>query len=158
MSFDIIGDRKEGSRYDFFRDVMWLSDVKGEWWRKRIDRLLSTIMRKWIDGVENYAQYAIRRLNMYGLVVQLESKITPIPGGYELNLRFVVTGVREDIIRRRFGYLMRIAEDKDRSCTEYRSFTNQIRDRLGLGEELVEDIEEGALEQAGADSPPNGSG
>jgi len=122
---DIIGDDKDGgkgrSRGGLYKDVIWV-------WEIDDPRLLSVIrnaLRKWIDGIENFAQYIARRIQSYGFIIEMNSNIYPTNEGYNLVISFKAKGIREDVLKKNWRFLKRQLEGKYGVSRTYRKLAEQ---------------------------------
>jgi len=104
------------SRSDVFRDVVWVWEIKDT---KLLD-ILRLSVRKWVDSVENFAQYIARRLQSYGVVLEVQSNIYPISEGYMLNVSFKIRGVRESIVKSKRKILKLQAKDITTGSRKYK--------------------------------------
>lgn len=149
-SIDILSDSKDGKRFDMYKDIVWVADIAEDPAKILYLKRLRNVVRKWVDTIENYAQFIVRRMDAYGIVVQLDSSITPLPMGFELRMRINVVGVKKEFLKRGIAMMRRLIEGGMDKRREFHRFAEVEVD--------VPELEEGADEQAGADSSTNGSG
>ena len=91
-----------------FRDVIWLSDIDDPY----VLEIIRGSLRKWIDGIVNFAHYIIRKLQYYGVLIDAEDRLMPTSDGYSLIINFHVVGMRGDVAKDVIRKLRRIARGK----------------------------------------------
>jgi len=127
---DIIGEgeseKNSRKRTSLFKDIRWIYEIDNP----HLLSILRNTIRKWLDGVENFAQYMARRMQSYGLVIELNTNMYPVPEGYTLNITFKLRGIREDVLRKRLKFLRRIGWDKTQGSKEFRRAFEKIEEGL----------------------------
>jgi len=124
-------------RSDVFKGVKWVWEIKNT---KLLD-IIRLSVRKWVDSVENFAQYVARRLQSYGIVLEIDSNLYPISDGYMLSLAFRIRGVREDVL-----------ESKKRLLKVYFRGASKSSRKYKRAEELLMRVE-GSEREVGDSSP-----
>jgi len=120
-------DLSDKERMAAFRDIVWIWDV-GE--RKLVEEILNTV-REQLDSVENFAQYVARRLQNYGLVVAMESSITPVNDGYTLVVSFRLRGIRKDVVDKARRLLWRHSKGWTTAGIKYKRAEEEMSEGVG---------------------------
>ena len=121
-------------RSQIFRDIVWVWEIPSQ---KLLD-VISLSVRRQLDTVENYAQFVARRLQDFGIVIEVESTISPMPDGYKLVLAFKLRGIRKDIVEKKLRILKRHAKDWMTASMKYKRLEKLI-DRVMSSERAVGD-------------------
>jgi len=149
-------------RSNIFRNIVWIWEIPNQ---KLLD-MINLSVRKHIDSVENYAQFVARRLQDFGIVLEVESSVSPMPDGFRLTLSYKIRGVRKDIVEKKLRILKRHAKDWTTGSRKYKR-AEELVNRLMSGERevgdytaraLSEEVEEegGGVEDLGERSNPSG--
>ena len=102
-----VGKKKEFKLQSVFEDYIPITEVKD----KGLLRKIAYISRKWADSIENFAQYAGRRLAMYGILAEVNGTVTPTPDGFTVVVHIRIVGVNPALVEplRRGGARLREA-------------------------------------------------
>jgi len=144
-------DRKGKSQV--FRNVVWVWEIPSQ----KLLEVIGLSVRRQLDTVENYAQFVARRLQDFGIIIEVESTISPIYDGYKLVLAFKIRGVRKDIIEKKLRILKRHSKDWMTTSMKYKRLEKLI-DRVVSSERAIRDrtsrtsSEEAEEEGGGAES------
>jgi len=125
---DIVEEERVVGRYrprsDVFRDVKWVWEIEDT----KMLEVVRLAVRRWVDSVENFAQYIVRRLQAYGIVLQVDSNIYPVNDGYMLTIAFRIRGVKESTLRSK----MRLLKTMFREATTGSSKFKRAEERMRL--------------------------
>ena len=125
-------DRKGKSQV--FRNVVWVWEIPSQ----KLLEVIGLSVRRQLDTVENYAQFVARRLQDFGIIIEVESTISPIYDGYKLVLAFKIRGVRKDIIEKKLRILKRHSKDWMTTSMKYKRLEKLI-DRVVSSERAIRD-------------------
>ena len=123
-------DRKGKSQV--FRNVVWVWEIPSQ----KLLEVIGLSVRRQLDTVENYAQFVARRLQDFGIIIEVESTISPIYDGYKLVLAFKIRGVRKDIIEKKLRILKRHSKDWMTTSMKYKRLEKLI-DRVVSSERAI---------------------
>jgi len=84
-----------------FKDIKWVYEIDDP---SLLDTLRLSI-RKWLDSIENFAQYVSRKLLRYGLIIEFSSNITPTKDGYTMVITMRLRGVKEPLLKKMWRYI-----------------------------------------------------
>lgn len=154
---DIIDERGAvGSRIkdsSIFKDVLWIHEIGDS----RILEIVRGSIRKWVDGIENYAQFVVRKLQYKGVLIELASDIYPVHEGFSITLTFKVRGIRKDTLKPVLKVLARQARGMTGSDKKLRRIARLL-------EEMGEDVSDLGIsttpssdEEAGGEGEEGGS-
>lgn len=92
-------------------------------------RSLLTYLKKWVESIENYTQYVIRRLQSVGIVCEFMYNSVPTPDGYDMYFRIRLQYVEPDRIAFRLKHFKRLAEKGSMTPTD-REFRKVLEETL----------------------------
>ncbi len=95
---------------------------------QRLRDLVLRTTRKWVDALENFAQYIVRRLQKIGILCEFSSTINPIPDGFHISISIKIKGIRENLLKKHLREASRTANDRTISSKEYRKHEPGIKD------------------------------
>ncbi len=127
-----------GKRSSIWADYVPFIEIRNE--NKR--RAILGAVRRWLDSIENYAQYAVRRLQYAGIVVNLSTSITPVADGYVMTIHISVQGVHEKLVQERWSHIKNMARDMTPLGSAFRKMEKEAlrkQDSQGVSQENVGD-------------------
>ena len=126
---DVLDEEKEVKLEDIAEvssdGVVWIWDMKDP---ALIDAM-RLFIRKWVDSIENFAQYIMRRMQKSGLIMEFSSSITPTKDGYTMTMNFRLRGIRADVLRKKWRLIKMHIQDRTTTMYKYRR-AQQILERL----------------------------
>ena len=141
-------EEAESKLFEVSQDgVVWVWNIK----EPVIIEVLRLFIRKWVDSVENFAQYVARRLQRNGVITEVSATITPTSDGYSLNITFRLKGVKYDLLKKQWRLIKRHYEDRTTVSYKYKRILDLLEklERAGdrLGRAIRDPLTTGALRE-----------
>jgi len=163
---NILPDKAEEAESHLFEvsqdGTVWIWNIK----EPVIIEVIKLFVRKWVDTIENFAQYVARRLQRNGVITEVNSTISPTSDGYALNITIRVRGVKYDLLKKQWRLIKRHAQDRTTVSYRYKRMLDLLErlekagDRLGrairdplTAEYIRADKEEGGAKEDASPGP-----
>jgi hypothetical protein len=73
-----------------------------------VQRTILTYIRKWIDGIDHYTDFVVRKIQSNGIYLEHTFNVAPLVDGYNIYITMRVVGVDAERVARRYSSMKRI--------------------------------------------------